>query len=669
MRKFILVLIVFFLFSVKFTLVFAVASVDDNKKAYNERWTCLDVTYSYTDKTLPVLTQADGMAFTRYAHSAEIKVKGDKDNNPLPNSKTYIVECLQIPTDLKISDAVKKELNNQIPKQVCTTGNSEADMYIWNNNHVELLQKIWSSYDSPPDWKGYTPDGYYKFDFITKLEPENTNHYFMTNNTGDFTTGPFIYASHTPGSFPKRKFSAYNRFNSINLDVGKGGDQQGTFTFEGATKDCIEIAWDPYGRVFDTKTLEPISQATITLMKKNDLKIYNPMTSDDVPGGYINNPQLVKENGQFNFVIPDGTYRLDVQAQGYIFPYSISTINSNYQKIYSDLYRGEDIVQKGRMVHRDIPLDPIDNQPVGKNPAKILGLFQTAGTSGNTIINGSVTHPFALIKAYCKKTTGGKGTFNTSVQADKMSDFKLTFDPYKCDRDQGEMYGIIDVESVDLTQTGFDKLLTWIENLLFKNVLADSVTSYVFDPIPTYIEGYAKDNNGKIMAYTKVGVYGIGDSRPYRTVTTDENGYFRIASDNLLSSPYELRYLPAVGKTVTVSTTKFISSNLSVIKKNKIDLSSYKPAKVVLAAEKAVLKPTPTVAQKTTTNNRNNTFSRTSATTTNGLPFQQSNSQNNQKQTQSYLTVIIVIILTLILAAVILIWIYLQKKNRAGNEF
>lgn len=575
-----------------------------------------------------------------------------------------MVECVQILTTLVIPEAVKKELNGNIPKEVCTTGNSKTDMYIWNNDRLKLVQKLFSGWDHYNGWDylGYTPDGYYQFDYATKQEPENTNQYFMSDAKGNITR--FAYVNYILGTAP-RKFMAYNRFDSINLEVGKGGDQQGTFTFEGATKDCIKISWDPYGRVFDSQTLEPIPEASVTLMKKNEQKSYVLMSSTDVPGGYIDNPQLVKETGQFNFIVPDGTYQLNVAAPGFKFPYNFSSIHPNNKKIYSDLYRGEDIVQKGKMIHRDIPMDPVVKQPVGKNPAKILGLFQTAEISGNTIIDGNVTHPFALIKAYCKKVTGGKGTLNTTAQADKMGDFKLTFDHYKCDKEQGEMYGVIDVESVDLTQTNFDRLLSRIKKLFLMDVLADSVTSYSLDPIPTYIEGYAKDNNGKIMPNARVGVFGIGDTRPYRTVMSDGNGYFRIASDNLLSSPYQLRYLPTNGKVVTVSTTKFITQNLAVIKNNKINLFSYIPAKVVVAAEKTVLKPTSSVLYKSTTNNKVNALTKgtNSINNRNGLQTKPLNKNVVKNQTTNHLAIIIVIIFILILAVGVLIWLHLKNKK------
>lgn len=645
MKKILLFIIIIFLISAKIKFVFAA-------DAFNEQWTCLDSKVTTEDKSITPVTSADP-TYMMYTHSGVIRTKGIKAENPLPNSNTYIVECVQIPTKLQILDSVKNELNNQVPKEVCTTGDSATDMYIWNNDRLKLIQKIFSYYDHCAHWLdsgckylGYDPDGYYKFDLKTKLEPENTKHYFKTDSQGNFTTGPFVYSNVIIGG-AARKFMAYNRFASVDLPMGKGGEQQATFTFEGASKDCVTIAWDPYGRVFDSQTLQPINRANVVLLKKDNSGPYIVVNSSDVRGGFIENPQTTKENGWFSFIVPDGTYQLKVTADGYKFP-NTASVQSNYKKIYSDLYNGNDIVQKGKMIHKDIPLDPVDNKTARSFPATIIGIFQRTLAGGETVIDGSVSHPFAKITAFCKKTNGSRGTLNKIVQADKMGSFKLSFNPYKCDQNSGEMYGIVEVEAVDLTINNFDRLISRIKEIFFKPVVAEAATSYSLDPIPNYIEGYAKDSQGKVLPNTKVGVYAIGDSRPYRTVTTDAKGYFKIASDNLPISPYELRYIPVTGNTVKISTTQFISQNLTVIKKNKINLYSYRPSSIVNAVEKKPESPNPAAV-----NSRNSLIN---------------NNNSQQKQTNNYWIFIIVIIFVLMLAVGVMLWFYLQKKKAGDGQ-
>jgi len=568
----------FFLFLVFFLVCLTVTRQIHAADAYNERWTCLDATLSTLDKTIPPIAANAGAPYQKYTHSATLKTKGT-GNNPLPNADTYIVECVQIATTLVIPEAVKKELNYQIPKEVCTTGNSETDMFIWNNDRLKLVQKLFSGWDHYKGWDylGYTPDGYYKFDYATKLQPENTTHIFKTDEKGDFKTGPFAYVNYILGA-AERKFMAYNRFakDPSNSVGGVGGQQQGIleFDFVTANKDCVKISWDPYGKVFDSQTLEPVPGAQIAL-QINKSGTYVPVTNDDVPSKFIENPFTVKEDGYFSFIVPDGTYKLTVNVPGYTFPNTSAPIDPNYQHIYSDLYHGEDIVQKGKMVHKDIPVDPIATTTKQKYAAKLMGVFQTVMDNGSTIVDGQVSHPFAKINAYCKTTTGTRGKLNRSVQADKNGDFKLTFDPNLCNQNQGEMYAILETESIDLTgsltvQSVFSRFFSWITRQ--KEVKAASyVNTYTFDPILNQMEGYAFDERGEAIPNATVATYAIGDTNPYRTVSANNEGRFSLATDQFPNAPYVLKYSNK-GKLITTSTSRFISQNISVIKQDHIDL-------------------------------------------------------------------------------------------------
>jgi len=618
--------------------IFFVVGVNAQEENYNERWTCLDATLATEDEEVPPISATAGEPYQKYTHAGILRTKGAVNSNPAPNANTYIVECVQIPTTLVIPEAVKQELNYQIPQEVCTTSDSETDIFIWNNDRLKLLQKLFSGWDYYQGWNylGYTPDGYYKFDFITKLEPENTNHYFQTDDQGNFKTGPFAYVNYILGS-AERKFLAYNRLaKEIATGYqGLGAQQQATikFTFEGAKTDCVSISWDPYGRVFDSQTLEPIPGVDVTLKIKKD-NIFRNVVNEDVPGKFIINPFLTKEDGRFSFIVPDGTYKLNAAMPGYQFPNSAANLHPNYKNIYSDIYRGENILQKGAMVHRDIPLDPVG--PGQKYQPKIIGIFQTILTDGITVVDGEVSHPLALVRAYCKKTTNTKGTLNTEVQADKNGVFKIRFNPDKCQIDQGETYGILEVEAVDLTSS-----LKSFKSI-YQVLAAESPkrSSLVLNPIFNYVEGDAYDSKGQLMANATVGVYAIGDKNPYRTVTTDSKGHYVLTSNQLPGTPYNLKYTSA-GKinsaSVTVSTSRYLAQNLPTIKKNHTNLYSYK-------IKEGETQPNKTVAQ----NNANKT----------GTTENKKNINNNQS-----LILVFAIILVLIGASIGAVGIYFLKKR------
>lgn len=72
MKKLIFTIIIVFFFSIISSSVFAVATVDDNKKAYNERWVCLDSKLSTEDKSVTAILPTNATAYQKYTHSATI---------------------------------------------------------------------------------------------------------------------------------------------------------------------------------------------------------------------------------------------------------------------------------------------------------------------------------------------------------------------------------------------------------------------------------------------------------------------------------------------------------------------------------------------------------------------------------------------------------------------
>ena len=70
--------------------------------------------------------------------------------------------------------------------------------------------------------------------------------------------------------------------------------QYGTFPFEQKVDDCVSIRWDPYGRVFDSQSLEPITGVSVSLLNR-DKQLFTLQ-------GLVN-PQITKVDGQFNFLV------------------------------------------------------------------------------------------------------------------------------------------------------------------------------------------------------------------------------------------------------------------------------------------------------------------------------------------------------------------------------
>src|SRR3990172_2231190 len=170
--------------------------------------------------------------------------------------------------------------------------------------------------------------------------------------------------------------------------------QYGTFEFQQDPKvqGCVSIRWDPFGRVFDSQSLEPISNVTVTLLDKN--KIFA-----DMPG--LSNPEITEADGIYNFFV-------DIKGKDpetfYVSPFKSThtftatpNLNPNYNKAYYDIYKpGDPIVEApGVPEHRDIPLDPGTNPPFRSDPVSMTAAAVRLGRY--TRYEGTVSHPLSII--------------------------------------------------------------------------------------------------------------------------------------------------------------------------------------------------------------------------------------------------------------------------------
>lgn len=522
-----------------FLLLFLVApfsSVDAQQKS--ERWVCLKA------------DQAGG-------HSANVSV--DPEAKLLANSETYVFECL--------------------PNSECTSGNTNLDQQVFGRDNLQALNSQYG----------------YIFEESTLL-----SNPLMSDGGGNIPT--FTWQSSTPESHARR-WMALNYFVPLPDDLGTGEEktqQIGTFSFENVLNqsDCISLSWDPYGRVFNSKTLEPVNNASVTLLKKRENGVFTMMTPADLLGGNILNPQTTKEDGGFSFVVPDGTYKLTVSQSNYVFPEEIANLQSNYLKIYSDIYpdqTGQEIVQQGVVQHRDIPLKQVSAGL--ETSAKLMEYFYDLNKPTSTvIIKGRVSHPFAKIKAYSLKpdpvsqeNVRYRLLTENPVSADKLGNFVLRIDQSQFE--PTESFGEIVVEKINLTQPSLvEKITKWLLGFIGKvNAQTMIASSIRLEPILNYLEGYAYDTQGKVIPNATVGIVLNFSNKPSYQVKADENGYYKVASEFLPSMPYRITYTTTAGQVIKTSTSKFIAQNSDSITASdiKINLLADKEGKVITPPKKA----------------------------------------------------------------------------------
>lgn len=595
---------IFFAGSILILLTFASPQTLLADVQKSQRWVCLAAARCDLDNS--GCTNKD-------SHRVKLSVKAD--TKPFANSETFVIECLATPNG-----------------QICTTGNAASDQTVYGTNNVSKLSSS----------VGYRFEGLFKSDGTTS----NPNPSFSNSNG---VVGPFEWASFTTDSVP-RKFLALNFFTPSGGKSGTdGGQQQGALDFSSSSKSCVSINWDPYGRVFDSQSLEPIPDATVTLFDDKG----NIVGGDDFIGS-ITNPQVSADNGGFSFVVPDGTYKISASKAGYTFPNVLSKLNSAYSKAYSDIYRGEEIVQQGSIVHRDIPLDSATSG--GKTYPLVFDYFYESRKFGKITIEGRSSHPLSSIKAYSVRLDGSLSTgepkrtryklLKTGI-ADKDGRFKMDID--QAGFETGEVFGELEVQKAELAQNSIT--VGWLFSKLQVN--AAETTTLKFDPIPNYLEGYAYGSAGEVMPGTTVGVYLTFSEKPYYETQADDKGFFKISSEFLPNLPYRLKYGPSAGSKIEVSTSKVIAQNVEFIEQNDIKVNLYKDSTGKLQSEagaSAVITSQP--LQKPD----NKPVGNSGGTTAGNI---------SSSNSQSMMLLVTLLILVLLGLSLLLLGFYFYHKNKA----
>jgi len=590
---------------------------------------------------------------SKYVHRVQLST--DPQKKFPSNKEVYIAEC------------VYYTKNNQTIG-TCTTGNDILDQQIFKSNNFSILNSE----------IGYTLSrnetyGIYKIENnqAIKIDPQ----IFNTNAAGE--TPVLEWQSYTPQSHERKWYGFFIAQNQEETQMGQGGLQQGKVEFPPfQDKDCAAISWDPAGRVFDAKTLEPIPNVQVMLLKNYNGQFTDAKRSELT----IVNPYITLEDGGFSFFVSNGEYKLTPSHPNYSFPVnSLNEISENYHQIYLNprygkpgepktlIYpaqTGEIINVLSRMEFRDIPLKPNNN--VGYTyPLKVYSFTQQLNKLTQKIVFfGKASHPFTKVTLY-KKSIDENGQETSEVFGSYLSNHlgQFNFSIPLSSLKENESITDAQFEKSDLTNLNLNQqsLMEKIKSLLtkiFKKVSAkqSNVVTLKINPILPRLEGFAYDENRKVLPNTKVGIYLSFSNIPYYTTKTDEKGYFQIPSSKLPNEPYEIRYQTEDKETIKLSTSKFLSQNASYLTKNKINLNQ------VVDEKGKVITPTKISPTKTTTGFNSYFPSRQSPTSTSQTPSSSSTAKTN------VILLTILILLILITTVFALLFFYYQK-NRSQSQF
>lgn len=291
------------------------------------------------------------------------------------------------------------------------------------------------------------------------------------------------------------------------------------------------VNWDPKGRVFDSKSLEPLPNIQVTLLGD---------TKQIYADRFVTNPIVTDASGEFNFFVKEGLYYLSVQdtASLHDYPVNFNEIETSYEKAYycdpeikdtngnpSKLYYDQfEIPEYNRLMHCDVPMKPIDIAYSAEVSTINYGYFSHP-TQNKIIYNGKVSHPYTLI------TLQGLQTNKKLIQttADRFGFW------------QAELF----LTQYPITSSGLpDEVEVYYKkvSLVANSTQENDKKKLEFEPILQYVEGYATDDKGNVLPSTNVYIKVNGSKKPIQITRTDETGYFYISRSQTPNNPFSIGF-------------------------------------------------------------------------------------------------------------------------------
>ncbi|GAB4219885.1 MAG: hypothetical protein Fur009_8030 [Candidatus Microgenomates bacterium] len=418
-----------------------------------------------------------------------------------------------------------------------------------------------------------------------------------------------------------------NDNKSIKLGILNFGIKD--FDIKNIEKKCISITWDPFGRVFDSQTLEPISDIEVVLI--------DDKTNQPVIQQFEDNFDITGNDGLFNILIEkEGYYKLEVND--YFTNHKLVNkpkINPLWKKIYSDIYeKDKKFYERVKIAtHHDIPLVSTSDKPYKDSVVVVYPeSLEVINLNNQIIYQGRVSFPFAKI---CLKNEEDNKIIGHCNNANKIGKFSIAIS--KKDIPLNKL--LLLAFKVDLTNPKtYEQINSENSNeLLHENstMSIDQQKKIYFEPIFDYIEGYAY-KNGEILKNAKVLVRLVINNNIFFETKTDETGYFKIETNNLPFLEYYFEYVNNNVESIIKKTSEFAKDNKNYLLKKNISL---------------YIQQINNNSKKSLINYRNEKKISTNQTL---------NKITNNKTK----IILIIFIIILLIIAIILIFIYYKKKSK-----
>ena len=477
-----------------------------------------------------------------------------------------------------------------------------------------------------------------------------------------------------------------------------GGLQQGDFKWAVAvgSSDCHPIKWDPLGYVFDAQTLGVIPGAIITIYDASKTPPTKVPTGAGT-GQVATNPFPTLNNGTYSFFTSPGSYQLTVGGNyngGALKPLVIadpSTVNPNWKTNgYTNLYKsGNTIIEaEGQTVRADIAVNTV-GAPAPVLAASTITDVNLFGEGESTLVSGTVTSysPEApnvkVVPVYVDPTNPlaeQNGTDNVAINVNGSFSFKTASNMQVGDK----TYVLFRLNLVSINPTAYSPsktnlFISWLKKIkdsLFVVQAAQVTSSVSINPIPSYLEGIARDSNGAVLPSVLVGVYLQGSRVPVYQARSDINGHYVIGSQYIPMLPYEIHITLATGDVLLLSTMDYLKQNVDFHKQNtinsfaKVQTNSVVDTTGVLMVTKTVVTPGSSIGTQSSNIGKKNTSGQTGTQNrTSAINTPSNGASSSSISGMQGVVMVIVVILVLVMIGVGAFIMMKSKQQSSSSQF
>ncbi|MBP9690536.1 hypothetical protein KBD81_00490 [Candidatus Woesebacteria bacterium] len=611
--------------------------------------------------------QTSGTCTSDHVH--RVKLTKTRDFNATTGTESaYVTECMQV-----------VEAGQNQSTMICTTGSATLDQELWGT--TTGADQYLARLAADPILYSLSIDGSYGiFQQNTATGPTKVK----IDDAGAMIPSAIEWQSYTKES-TERRFLIWRTITaSTDPTVGvDSGQKQGTLTWD-TLSECNSEAWDPKGVVYDANSGMPVNDVDLTVQfsasASGPFELATAGIGQVLPPGTL--PLKSRVAGLYSFFGMSGYYIIqptsvsyDHAPKGTVIPSDVAQIYNQSQNYFSD--SAPIFEAAGTVKVQNIPMIVKKGASVAPFTFKVLSANSKSLPGGKLQLDGRVNAPATLVVEMCTSPNGIPNCRNKKEYApgqggpSPSTDFKYSLTLNQKELENGEEY-LLTIKQYTFSNQPkafvpalLEKLAQTFSSLVPEVAAQESQAIQMrVEPIPTYIEGFAYDENGATIPTALVSIYVSFSPAPYYSVRANEMGYFQITSNHLPQDPYTIRFTnPTTSAVTQLTTSVFLAQNNEFMIVEKVD-----PFITVTEATNPRADVTPAFVPRPATGSETGTQRPVSQATP--VPQQANAAETTQSATQTpSMLVLLGMILIGLVVVTVAVFLYFKKKKsmESGN--